>query len=123
MCGDRFPLASPHPGAPYRPIGLDALSCPSVSLCIASDTDGNILTSTDPTGGANAWTSAAVDIPGCAPAINPCISGQLYARDDQGTRVLDTAPPGQGNSIGNVALDSLVLSWTHDGAQRQLQLR
>jgi hypothetical protein len=102
---------------------LYAVSCPSVFLCVAADQSGNILTSTDPTGGANAWTSAAVDIPGCAPPLNPCISEQLYARDDQGTRVLDTAPPGHSNSIGNVALDSLVLSWTHDGAQRQLQLR
>ena len=52
------------------------------------------------------------------------MSEQLYARDDQGTRVLDTAPPGHGNSIGNVALDgdSLMLTWTHDGAQRQLEL-
>jgi hypothetical protein len=84
---------------------LTGVSCPSVSLCIAADRNGNILTSTAPTGGANPWTSAAVDIPGCAPPSNPCISEQLYARDGQGTRVLDTAPPGHGNSIGNVALD------------------
>jgi hypothetical protein len=53
------------------------------------------------------------------------MSEQLYARDDQGARVVDTAPPGQGNSIGNLRLTdhSLTLSWTHDGAQRQLQLR
>jgi hypothetical protein len=101
---------------------LTGVSCPSVSLCIAADR-GNILTSTDPTGSANSWTSTPVDIPGCGPQSTPCISEQLYARDDQGARVLDTAPPGHGNLIGNVALDSLVLSWTHDGAQRQLQLR
>jgi hypothetical protein len=102
-----------------------AISCPSVFLCAAADQSGNILTSTDPTGGANAWTSATVDIPGCAPPSNPCISEHLYARDDQGTRILDAAAPGRGNSIGNVALggDSLILTWTHDGAQRQLQLR
>lgn len=102
---------------------LTSVSCPSVSLCVASDGNGNIFTSTDPTGGATTWTGAAVDVPGCAPPLSPCISEQLYAHDDQGTRVLDTAPPGHGNSIGNVALDSLVLSWTHDGVQRQLQLR
>jgi WD40-like Beta Propeller Repeat len=100
-----------------------AISCPSVSLCVVADQSGNILASNDPTGGANTWTTAAIDIPGCAPQSIPCISEQLYARDDQGARVVDTAPPGQGNSIGNVALDSSVLSWTHDGAQRQLQLR
>ena len=78
--------------------------------------NGNILTSTDPTGGANTWTRAAVYPPGCTLESTPCISEQLYAHDDQGTRVVDTAPPGQGNSIGNVAIASLVLSWTHDGA-------
>jgi hypothetical protein len=104
---------------------IDAVSCPSVALCVAGDQNGNILTSTDPTGGTKTWTSATVDIPGCAPQSNPCTSEQLYARDDQGTRVLDTAPPGHGNSIGNVALDgnSLVLTWTHDSAPRQLGLR
>jgi WD40-like Beta Propeller Repeat len=104
---------------------LTAVSCPSVSLCVTGDELGNIMTSTDPTGGANTWTSAAVDIPGCSPQSTPCISEQLYAHDDQGTRVVDTAPPGSGNSIGNVILDgeSLMLSWTHDGTQRQLALR
>jgi hypothetical protein len=104
---------------------LTAISCPSVSLCVAGDELGNIVTSTDPTGGANAWRSAAVDIPGCASQTTPCSLEQLYAHDDQGTRVVDTAPPSQGNPISNVALDgkSSVLSWTHDGAQRQVQLR
>jgi hypothetical protein len=99
-----------------------SVSCPSVSLCVAVGA-GIILSSTDPTGGADAWTRAVVDIPGCATQSYPCISERLLVRDDQGTRVVDTAPPGQGNSIGNVALASLALSWTHDGAQRQLQLR
>lgn len=104
---------------------LNAISCPSVSLCVVGDQNGNILTTTNPAGGANGWASAAADIPGCEPRLAPCISERLYARDDQGTQVVDTAPPGQGNSIGNVALnrDSTTLSWTHDGVQRQLQLR
>ena len=108
------------PGRPQY--GLQAVSCPSVSLCVAGGS--NILSSTNPTGGAHTWTPALV-VPGCAPESFPCISEQLYAHDDLGTRVVDTAPPGQGNSIANVGLsvDSVVLSWTHDGAQRQLQLR
>ena len=182
---------------------LTAVSCPSVSLCVASDGtgdcgNGDILTTTNPTGGASAWTKATID-PGATyrpgrprrplvpvgvavrsqryrrqhphldrsdrrrermdegaisrvnlsrlvpvalavrsrrrqrqhphlnrsdrrreclderngghprlrARVNPCVSEQLYARDDQGTRVLDTAPPGQGNSIGNVALRRL----------------
>jgi hypothetical protein len=99
------------------------VSCPSVSLCVAAD-NRDILTSTDPTGGANAWSSATVDVP-CSRPSTPCISERLLVRDDHGTEVVDTAPPGQGTSIGNVALNgnSLVLSWTHDGAQRRFQLR
>jgi hypothetical protein len=106
-------------------ISLQAVSCPSFSLCIAADGLGNVLTSPDPTGGANAWTRASVDVPGCAPQSTPCVSEQLFADDDQGTQILDNAPPGRGNSIGNIALDgnSPLLSWTHDGAQRQLELR
>jgi hypothetical protein len=100
----------------FPPAALIAVSCPSVSLCVVGDSDGDILTSTDPTGGANAWRSAPLDVPGG-------ISERLLVRDDHGTRVVDTAPPGHGNSIGNVALASRVLSWTHDGAQRQLHLR
>ena len=113
--------ASAVPGAPFDALG--AVSCPSVSLCVAGDFYGDILTSTEPTGGANAWSSASLDVPGCPLPSTPCISERLLVRDDQGTRVVDTAPPGHGNSIGNVALASRVLSWTHNGAQRQLQLR
>jgi hypothetical protein len=104
---------------------ITTVSCPSVSLCIGAGADGAIFTSADPTGGANTWTSAPVDIPGCAPQSRPCQSEQLYVSDDQGIRVLDHAPPGVATSIGNVALDgdSLLLSWTHDGAPRQLELR
>jgi hypothetical protein len=95
-----------------------------VSLCVAGDNVGNILTSTDPTGGANAWSSPMA-VPGCHGPSAPCISERLLIRDDDGTAVADTAPPGHGSSIGNVALkgDSRVLSWTNAGTPRQLQLR
>jgi len=53
------------------------------------------------------------------------VDEQLYARDDQGTRLLDTTPPGHRNAIDNIALNgnSLMLSWTHAGVKRALQLR
>jgi hypothetical protein len=91
---------------------------------VVGDDAGNILTSTNPTGGASAWSRPTV-VPGCPRPSTPCISERLLVRDDHGTRVADAAPPGHGNSIGTVALrgDSLVLGWTHAGAQRELQLR
>jgi hypothetical protein len=41
--------------------GLRAVSCPSVSLCVAVDASGDVVTSTDPAGGAGAWRVAHVD--------------------------------------------------------------
>jgi hypothetical protein len=63
-------------------VSYDAVSCPSVSLCVAGDQNGNVLTSTDPTGGANAWTIVPVDRPPCASQPSQCVTEQLYARDD-----------------------------------------
>ena len=37
------------------------VSCPSVSLCVAVDTVAQVVTSTDPTGGTNDWTTTQVD--------------------------------------------------------------
>lgn len=42
------------------PSDLAAIDCPSMSLCVAGDQDGNILSTTEPTGGASAWKSVAV---------------------------------------------------------------
>jgi hypothetical protein len=104
---------------------ITSISCPSISQCVAGDQNGNVLTSTDPTAGANTWNIAAVDTPACAsqPA-GQCTYDQLYLLDYQGTRVVDSAPLGDGNLIDNVTLggDSLALSWTHGGTQESAQL-
>jgi hypothetical protein len=42
---------------------LSSISCPSTSLCVAVGEAGNLLTSTNPTGGAGTW-SAPVDVDG-----------------------------------------------------------
>jgi hypothetical protein len=36
-------------------LGFDDIACPTVSLCVAIDGEDNVVTSTDPTGGASAW--------------------------------------------------------------------
>lgn len=40
---------------------INALSCPSTSFCAGVDFRGDVVTSTDPTGGAGAWTVASID--------------------------------------------------------------
>ena len=42
--------------APWSGTQLRAVSCPFASLCVAVDQFGNALVSTNPTGGAGAWT-------------------------------------------------------------------
>lgn len=75
-------------------------------------------------GGAGAWSSTPADVPACAQAGTPCISEQLYAHDDQGTKLIDSSPPGTGNSIGDLNLsgNARLLSWSHDNHHQQLLL-
>ena len=48
--------------APFgNPDPLYGVSCPSSGLCVAVDRAGNVVTSTNPTGGAAAWTVTDVD--------------------------------------------------------------
>ncbi len=55
--------------------GLTAVSCPSRSLCLAVDTRGDVVTSTDPTGGASAWRVAKIANP---TSPNPRSTAPLY---------------------------------------------
>jgi hypothetical protein len=42
---------------------LESVSCPSTSFCAASDANGNVITSTNPAGGSDAWHLTRVDDP------------------------------------------------------------
>ncbi len=73
---------------------LSGLSCPSTTLCVAGDREGNFLTSTDPTGGTSAWTLTDVEniqppISVSCPASGLCV-GVNYSRDI----LTSTDPPG-----------------------------
>jgi hypothetical protein len=48
------PVDQPRPYV--DPTAIGQVSCPSASLCVALDADGNVLTSTDPAAGAKGWT-------------------------------------------------------------------
>jgi hypothetical protein len=91
-----------------------AVSCPSISLCVATTNKGDVFTSTYPAGGASTWKKTTVDQGAFLTAVS-CPSVSLCIAADRGNILTSTDP--------TVALDSLVLNWNHDGAQRQLQLR
>jgi hypothetical protein len=50
-----FAAPTPEEFIPYGTTGGD-VSCPSVSMCVITDGNGDVLTSTNPTGGASAWS-------------------------------------------------------------------
>lgn len=55
-----------------------AVSCPSLNLCVAGSFAGAIFTSTDPTGGAGAWSSTRVGAPPVC-GDRSCVSDSIEA--------------------------------------------
>ena len=81
------------------------VSCPSTTLCVAVDAAGNALVSTDPTGGASAWSTTHIDTNasyGCTgtglscqpPLVGiSCPSSALCAAVDFSGNLLTTTDP------------------------------
>ncbi|HEX6688062.1 MAG TPA: hypothetical protein VF085_05295 [Solirubrobacterales bacterium] len=67
------------------------VSCPSASLCVAVDLSGNVVTSTNPTGGTSAWAVAHVEATGIT-AVS-CPSASLCVAVDRGGNVLTSTNP------------------------------
>ena len=95
---------------------LSGVSCPSVSLCVAVDRAGNVVTSTSPAGGASAWRIAHIDptapacptLPGCHGLTGvSCASVALcVAVDDQGYVITSTEPTGGASAWHPANVDS-----------------
>jgi hypothetical protein len=86
-------------GLAARNLGLhDALlgvSCPSEALCVATDEQGNIFTSTNPTGGQSAWSAPLQVDAGRAIHSVSCPSAKLcVAVDGYGNALVSTEPAG-----------------------------
>jgi hypothetical protein len=70
---------------------LNAVSCPSTTLCVAVDGLGNALTSFAPTGAASKWTlTPAIDGNGSLEGVSCRESGSCVAVDDAGYAVVGT---------------------------------
>src|ERR1700693_3636342 len=86
---------------PFAGNNLEGVSCPTSGLCVAVDELGNVVTSSNPQGGAAAWTVTHVDFTKDAQsqATNlsavSCPSGDLcVAVDFSGDVVTSTNPTG-----------------------------
>src|SRR5260370_1270280 len=106
-----MPTASPNPtaGSPLiwaAPVRVDhqppffgsklvGVSCSSIRLCVAVDySGGNVVTSSDPTGGAAAWTVTHVKGSGGLSSVSCPSSGLCVAGDYLGNVVTSTSPTG-----------------------------
>lgn len=92
------PGCGPH-GEPCQASTLD-VGCNSAPLCAVTDDDGNVITSTDPTGGSHAWTLAHVEnqaSPNSRPVIFSALcpsSTACLATDVFGNTITSTNPTG-----------------------------
>lgn len=68
-------------------VTINAVACPSQSLCIVGDTSGLVETSRDPAGGESRWASASID-PGRSITSLSCVSSTLCVAAENGGRVL-----------------------------------
>lgn len=92
--------------------GLSGVSCPSTSLCVAVDGGGVVVTSTNPTGGATAWSVASLeggiglDSVSCA-SVSLCVAG-----DSNGDVVTSTDPTGGDTAwtVTNIDPNSIALN-------------
>jgi hypothetical protein len=74
---------------------LTSVSCPSAALCVSGETGGNVVTSTDPTGGTAAWTVAHASAVTNAFRGMSCASASLCVGvDSAGNVVTSTNPTG-----------------------------
>jgi hypothetical protein len=74
--------------------GIGAISCPSASLCVAVDAQGDVITSTNPTGGGKAWTLTTVDTQTGIDAISCPTTSLCVGVDNAGNVVVSTNPTG-----------------------------
>ena len=102
------------------PIGIDAnpidgLACPSISLCVAVDNDGRVLSSTDPSGGARRWRSADVDGSNSLTAISCPSASVCVAVDGDGNAVTTDDSSGPASAWMVALVDSSIAEPSPDG--------
>ncbi len=113
---------------PFAGNAIAGVSCPGTTLCVAGDGAGNVLTSTNPTGGAGTWTVSNLSGKGLGGVS--CASGSLCVATSSGlggTIFTSTNPTGGSaawtsanidgsNPMGGVSCPSSALCVAVDGS-------
>jgi Bacterial Ig-like domain len=103
------PLSFGQPVKIDQSFGLGGVSCPAESLCVAGDSAGDIVSSTQPTQGASAWTLTSLPPPTSDPSMSPAINGvscpsvTLCAAVDESGTILTSTNPTAGTSAWSFA--------------------
>ncbi len=79
--------------------GLLGVSCPSSGLCVGVDNFGNVVTSSNPTGGAGAWAVTNVVGANFMTGVS-CPSSSLCVAVDGGGNVVTSSNPTGGRRPG-----------------------
>ncbi len=82
---------------------LGSFSCPSISLCVGSDSSGDLLASTDPTGGRSAWTLVQPTLPPPSPDSVSCPTVSFCLAMDATGHVITSTNPSGGQPAWQVA--------------------
>ena len=102
-------LTSVQPVPEYGvPSEISGESCPGTNLCVAVTESGDILTSTDPSGGVSAWNESDVDGDIGIDAVS-CPSTTLCVADDARGNILTSTDPGT-SGVGSWAIAPV--GWT-----------
>ncbi|MCL4313270.1 MAG: hypothetical protein M1131_03925, partial [Actinobacteria bacterium] len=84
---------------------ITSVSCPTTSFCAAGNIAGDIVYSTDPTGGASAWSVVDVDGSNSINAISCPTASFCLAVDSVGNIVYSTDPTGGASAWSVVNVD------------------
>lgn len=108
--------SGPTPNYPYG--SLSDIACPSADACVATAADGDVITSSDPTGGSGAWTATHIESdaayesctaegPDCQAALLnvSCASVALCEASDEAGFVFKSDDPADGASWKQVQQD------------------
>jgi hypothetical protein len=87
------------------------VSCPSVSLCVAADSYGQVISSTNPAGGTGAWRAARLATDGEILTGVACPSVSLCVIADSGGHVFTSTDPASGAVSWHRATVDRVLNW------------
>ncbi len=107
---DQQPVWSSPVNIDPNGLTLNAISCPTTSLCVIVDADGNAVISTDPTAASPTWTIQKIDPYGVLNSVS-CSSESLCVAVDSGGNVVQTTDPSASSPTWSVLrVDSSVLT-------------